>query len=192
MGRPGARSCRSTPGARRCRTCSPTIIGAGLRRAADDRRHQGAHPPAGGAPGDRIPAPARSTAQVLLDDALGRGDQDRDRAGVVAARRGAALRLSPRADLRRALFEETGGMYPELVTRGDLEVFLPPIGGQTALHLRQPARPRRSRRRRSTARVHDECNGSGRVRLRHLHLPALPDARRSRSASRARSAAASA
>ena len=23
-------------------------------------------------------------------------------------------------------------MYPELVTRGDLEVFLPPIGGQTA------------------------------------------------------------
>src|SRR5215831_8362426 len=35
------------------------------------------------------------------------------------------------ADLRRALFEETGGMYPELVTRSDLEVFLPPIGGQT-------------------------------------------------------------
>ncbi|MFP5398178.1 MAG: hypothetical protein ACLGIT_07600, partial [Gammaproteobacteria bacterium] len=34
-------------------------------------------------------------------------------------------------DLRRALFEETGGMYPELVTRSDLEVFLPPIGGQT-------------------------------------------------------------
>jgi hypothetical protein len=36
-----------------------------------------------------------------------------------------------RGDLRRALFEETGGMYPELVTRSDLEVFLPPIGGQT-------------------------------------------------------------
>src|SRR5205085_394476 len=36
----------------------------------------------------------------------------------------------PEADLRRALFEETGGMYPELVTRGDLEVFLPPIGGR--------------------------------------------------------------
>ena len=34
-------------------------------------------------------------------------------------------------ELRRALFEETGGMYPELVTRSDLEVFLPPIGGQT-------------------------------------------------------------
>ena len=36
------------------------------------------------------------------------------------------------AELRRVLFEETGGMYPELVTRSDLEVFLPPIGGLTA------------------------------------------------------------
>jgi GTP cyclohydrolase N terminal len=36
------------------------------------------------------------------------------------------------ADLRRSLFEETGGMYPELVTRSDIEVFLPPIGGQTS------------------------------------------------------------
>ena len=33
--------------------------------------------------------------------------------------------------LRRALFEETGGMYPELITRNDVKVFLPPIGGQT-------------------------------------------------------------
>lgn len=31
--------------------------------------------------------------------------------------------------LRRVLFEETGGMFPELVTRPDLQVFLPPIGG---------------------------------------------------------------
>lgn len=63
------------------------------------------------------------------------------------------------SDLRRALFEETGGMYPELVTRGDLEVFLPPIGGQTVYlfgrpaDLADPAVP-------LTARVHDECNGS--------------------------------
>jgi len=62
-------------------------------------------------------------------------------------------------DLRRALFEETGGMYPELVTRSDLEVFLPPIGGQTVyvfgdMHdLADPAVE-------LTARVHDECNGS--------------------------------
>ncbi|MDB5821055.1 MAG: cyclohydrolase [Rhizobacter sp.] len=63
------------------------------------------------------------------------------------------------AALRRALFEETGGMYPELVTRSDLEVFLPPIGGQTLYifgnprDLADPSVP-------LTARVHDECNGS--------------------------------
>ena len=34
--------------------------------------------------------------------------------------------------LRRALFEDTGGMYPELVTRPDIKVFLPPIGNLTA------------------------------------------------------------
>lgn len=32
--------------------------------------------------------------------------------------------------LRRGLFEDTGGSYPELITRGDLKVFLPPIGTQ--------------------------------------------------------------
>jgi hypothetical protein len=31
--------------------------------------------------------------------------------------------------LRRALFEDGGGQYPELLTRPDLKVFLPPIGG---------------------------------------------------------------
>lgn len=34
--------------------------------------------------------------------------------------------------LRRALFEDTGGMYPELITRPDIKVFLPPIGNLTA------------------------------------------------------------
>ena len=33
--------------------------------------------------------------------------------------------------LRRALFEDTGGMYPELITRPDIKVFLPPIGNFT-------------------------------------------------------------
>ena len=33
--------------------------------------------------------------------------------------------------LRRSLFEQTAGMFPELVTRPDLRVFLPPIGGIT-------------------------------------------------------------
>lgn len=35
------------------------------------------------------------------------------------------------AQLRRALFEQTGGMLPELVIRSDLEGFLAPIGGVT-------------------------------------------------------------
>lgn len=33
--------------------------------------------------------------------------------------------------LRQCLFHETNGMYPELVTRPDLKIFLPPIGGLT-------------------------------------------------------------
>ncbi|HZE92308.1 MAG TPA: GTP cyclohydrolase II [Rhizobacter sp.] len=63
------------------------------------------------------------------------------------------------ADLRRNLFEETGGMYPELVTRSDLEVFLPPIGGQT-LYIFGDARDLANPNLTLTARVHDECNGS--------------------------------
>ena len=63
------------------------------------------------------------------------------------------------ADLRRVLFEETGGMYPELVTRGDLEVFLPPIGGQTVYIFGDP-RELADPSVELTARVHDECNGS--------------------------------
>jgi GTP cyclohydrolase II len=63
------------------------------------------------------------------------------------------------ADLRRTLFEETGGMFPELVTRSDLEVFLPPIGGQTLYvfgDIADLANPEVE----LTSRVHDECNGS--------------------------------
>ena len=62
-------------------------------------------------------------------------------------------------ELRRVLFEETGGMYPELVTRSDLEVFLPPIGGQTLYIFGQPA-DLANPEVELTARVHDECNGS--------------------------------
>ena len=62
-------------------------------------------------------------------------------------------------DLRRTLFEETGGMYPELVTRSDLEVFLPPIGGQTLYIFGNP-RDLANPEVELTARIHDECNGS--------------------------------
>src|SRR5450432_2336297 len=63
------------------------------------------------------------------------------------------------AELRRTLFEHTAGMFPELVTRSDLEVFLPPIGGATVYMfgdvsgIANPNQP-------LAVRVHDECNGS--------------------------------
>jgi GTP cyclohydrolase II len=63
------------------------------------------------------------------------------------------------AALRRGLFEQTGGMFPELITRSDLEVFLPPIGGLTLYFfgrmetISDPNVP-------LAVRVHDECNGS--------------------------------
>jgi GTP cyclohydrolase II len=62
-------------------------------------------------------------------------------------------------DLRRGLFEQTGGMFPELVTRNDLDIFLPPIGGMTVYLFGDPARLGRADTR-IACRVHDECNGS--------------------------------
>ena len=61
--------------------------------------------------------------------------------------------------LRRALFEQTAGMFPELVTRPDLQVFLPPIGGITA-YIFGDVTKLPDHRTSITCRVHDECNGS--------------------------------
>ena len=61
--------------------------------------------------------------------------------------------------LRKILFQETGGMFPELVTRPDLDVLLPPIGSTTAYvfgNVDDLANPEIE----LTCRVHDECNGS--------------------------------
>ncbi|MEM7604597.1 MAG: GTP cyclohydrolase II [Myxococcota bacterium] len=63
------------------------------------------------------------------------------------------------SDLRRGLFEQTGGMFPELVTRGDLDVFLPPIGGHTVYIFGDPSDIGDDTVN-LTCRVHDECNGS--------------------------------
>ena len=60
---------------------------------------------------------------------------------------------------RRTLFEQTGGMYADLVTRPDIKVFLPPIGGITLYIFGDPAAIADPNRR-LTCRVHDECNGS--------------------------------
>jgi GTP cyclohydrolase II len=63
------------------------------------------------------------------------------------------------SELRRALFEHTGGMFPELITRSDLHVLLPPIGGQTVYFFGDLASiPDLSKE--LTVRIHDECNGS--------------------------------
>jgi GTP cyclohydrolase II len=62
-------------------------------------------------------------------------------------------------NLRRALFDQTGGMFPELVTRPDLKVFLPPIGGITVYLFGDVAKLNEPRTH-LTCRVHDECNGS--------------------------------
>jgi GTP cyclohydrolase II len=61
--------------------------------------------------------------------------------------------------LRRALFEDTGGMYPELITRPDLKVFLPPIGG-LSIYIFGPPEFISDPTKVLTVRVHDECNGS--------------------------------
>src|SRR5271168_3139124 len=63
------------------------------------------------------------------------------------------------ADLRRSLFEETGGMFPELVTRPDLEIMLPPIGGTTVYLFGEVGRIAAPDTV-VACRVHDECNGS--------------------------------
>ena len=63
------------------------------------------------------------------------------------------------SDLRRTLFEQTGGMFSELVTRPDIQVFLPPIGGVT-LYLFGDVGAVADPGRELACRVHDECNGS--------------------------------
>ena len=61
--------------------------------------------------------------------------------------------------LRRHLFEQTGGMFPELVTRPDLKVFLPPIGGMTLYFFGDVSKLGKPETQ-IACRVHDECNGS--------------------------------
>jgi GTP cyclohydrolase II len=61
--------------------------------------------------------------------------------------------------LRRTLFEQTAGMFPELVTRSDLEVFLPPIGGQSVYFFGDVTTINNPQVE-LTCRIHDECNGS--------------------------------
>lgn len=61
--------------------------------------------------------------------------------------------------LRRTLFEQTAGMFPELVTRSDLDVFLPPIGG-ISIYCFGDVSTIPNPEVELTCRIHDECNGS--------------------------------
>jgi hypothetical protein len=63
------------------------------------------------------------------------------------------------SNLRQSVFRMTNGMYPELITRPDIKVFLPPIGGVTIYIWGDPDTiPDEDIE--LTCRVHDECNGS--------------------------------
>ena len=80
------------------------------------------------------------------------------------------------SELRRILFEQTGGMFPDLVTRSDLDVLLPPIGGMTAYIFGDPdgaADPDTK----LTVRVHDECNGSDKYFARTECVAGVQDVR---------------
>jgi GTP cyclohydrolase II len=63
------------------------------------------------------------------------------------------------AALRSALFRETNSMYPELITRNDIKVFLPPIGGLT-IYIFGDVEAVSDPTKILACRVHDECNGS--------------------------------
>lgn len=63
------------------------------------------------------------------------------------------------ATLRYTLFQNTAGMFPELVTRSDLDIFLPPIGGNT-VYIMGDVSSIPDENRPLSCRVHDECNGS--------------------------------
>ncbi|KAB8040512.1 GTP cyclohydrolase II [Silvanigrella paludirubra] len=62
-------------------------------------------------------------------------------------------------DLRRVLFDQTGGMFPELITRRDLKVLLPPIGS-TSVYIFGDVKNVSDLSKKLTVRIHDECNGS--------------------------------
>ncbi len=61
--------------------------------------------------------------------------------------------------LRESINTQAGGMYPDLIGRKDLKVFLPPIGGHTVYIFGDPNKvgdPAVT----LSLRAHDECNGS--------------------------------
>src|SRR5258707_524577 len=127
-----------------------------------DRRHiiLTSHPAAGGKPVLPIRWGAASAAERGPVIATTTDRAGRNAIGPVWYLPGVAHRFGiGETALRRGLFEHCGGMFPELVTRPDLKVFLPPIGGTTVYLVGDPAAIRDPSRE-VACRVHDECNGS--------------------------------
>ena len=135
-----------------------TEIAEGVDITTEHRHYPCTPRSSGTAVGDRgRAAEARRRGRAQERQRL--GGQDRDRSGLVSAGIWRSA-LRPRENnLRRQLFEQTAGMFPELVTRPDLQVFLPPIGGTTA-YLFGDVTKLPDHRTKITCRVHDECNGS--------------------------------
>jgi GTP cyclohydrolase II len=73
---------------------------------------------------------------------------------------GIAARLHvTEAALREALVRTGGGMYPDLLARPDIKLFLPPIGGISVYLFGDPALLKKAGTK-IACRIHDECNGS--------------------------------
>lgn len=73
---------------------------------------------------------------------------------------GIAMRLgTSEKNLRDVLHKHTGGMFSDLITRPDLQVWLPPVGNIT-LYILGDVSMIANRDRPLALRVHDECNGS--------------------------------
>lgn len=73
------------------------------------------------------------------------------------------------AQLRRALFEESGGAFPELMTRHDLKVFLPPISGCT-VYIFGPPSYLSDPTKEITHRPHDMCSGESTIKRERVLL----------------------
>ncbi|ORX66832.1 hypothetical protein DL89DRAFT_305509 [Linderina pennispora] len=92
-----------------------------------------------------------------IDEAIGKGILQRD--GDVVTENGELKVVKVACRARVVPARTPVACIPELITRPDLKVFLPPIGGLTVYifgnpeHITDPAK-------RLTMRVHDECNGS--------------------------------
>ena len=73
---------------------------------------------------------------------------------------GIAHRLGLGEDaIRHALAACSGGMYPELITRPEFKLFMPPIGGASVYVFGNPVLLGDGATS-TTCRIHDECNGS--------------------------------